>query len=208
MRKAKTVLVEAALVAAVGLVFALAANALSPHGLRLSRDYFPGGGKLATPAPAGTNAETTSASPGSTDPLAATLRRLVEHGLQPVSSNAVVELFQDPRYEQGVLVIVDARDDTHYQKGHIPGAWQFDHYHPDQYLPTVLPVCMGAQKVVVYCNGGACEDSEFATIMLRDAGVPRENLFVYAAGITEWMNSGQTVETGGRKSGQLTKSKP
>jgi rhodanese-related sulfurtransferase len=207
MREAKTVLVEAALVAAVGLVFALAANALSPRGLRLTRDYFPGGGKLATPVATGTNSVSTPGG-GSTDPLAATLQRLVEHGLQPIGSNAVMELFQDPRYEQGVLVLVDARDDAHYQKGHIPGAWQFDHYHPDQYLPTVLPVCMGAQKVVVYCNGGACEDSEFATIMLRDAGVPRENLFVYAAGITEWMNSGQSVETGARKSGQMVKAKP
>src|SRR5206468_8653205 len=69
MGNTKAVLFETALVAALGLVFALAANALSPRGLRLSRDYFPGGGKLATPVATGTNAATTSANPGSTDPL-------------------------------------------------------------------------------------------------------------------------------------------
>ena len=105
------------------------------------------------------------------------------------------------------MLLIDARDDQHYEAGHIPGAWQFAHYHPDQYLPSILPACMGAQKVVVYCNGGACEDSEFAAIMLRDAGVPGDNLFVYAGGISEWMTTGQAVETGARRSGSLSKPK-
>jgi rhodanese-related sulfurtransferase len=105
-------------------------------------------------------------------------------------------------------MLIDARDGAHYEKGHIPGAWQFDHYHAEQYLPTILPGCMNAQKVVVYCNGGACEDSEFAAILLREAGVPRERLFVYAGGISEWADSGRLVETGMRRSGQLVKPKP
>ena len=70
-------------------------------------------------------------------------------------------------------------------------------------MPTVLPVCLAAQKVVVYCTGGACEDSEFAALMLRDAGVPRENVYVYVGGITEWIANGLPVETGARGSGQM-----
>jgi rhodanese-related sulfurtransferase len=60
-------------------------------------------------------------------------------------------------------------------------------------------------KVVVYCNGGECEDSEFAAIMLRDAGVPREALFIYAGGITEWKAQRLPMEAGARRSGELPK---
>jgi hypothetical protein len=44
--------------------------------------------------------------------------------------------------------------------------------------------------------------------MLRDAGVPREALFVYAGGITEWKAGGLPVESGVRGSGQLLPAKP
>lgn len=207
MRNANSVLKEAALVAAIGLAFALAANTVSPRGLRLSRDYFPSAGTSSAPAQNGATA--TQPSPHSpADALQATIKRLEQHGLQVITSNGVAESFADPRYEQGLIVLIDARDDEHYQKGHIPGAWQFDHYHAEQYLPTVLPICMSAQKILVYCNGGACEDSEFATIMLRDAGVPRDLLYVYAGGISEWASSGQAVELGARRSGRMAKLKP
>jgi len=125
-----------------------------------------------------------------------------------MGSNEVVQLFRDVRYEQGLVVFVDARDDAHYQAGHIPGAWQFNHYRAENYLDAVLPVCLNAQQVVVYCTGGECEDSEFAAIMLRDAGVPGEKLFVFTGGFTEWAGNKLPVETGARLSGQLLDHKP
>jgi rhodanese-related sulfurtransferase len=199
---------EAALVATVGLAFALAANAISPRGLHLGRDYFP---RAEIPsAPIAAPASPTNVV-GTTDlPVGqkAAPPPLSPQGLQLVTSNQVVELFRDARYEQGLVVFVDARNDSLYEAGHIPGAWQFDHYHAERYLPTVLPPCLSAQQVIVYCIGGDCEDSEFAAIMLRDAGVPRENLFVYTNGIAEWMASGLPVETGARRSGQLLQPRP
>lgn len=203
MRVAKTIVLEALLVTALGLAFALAANALSPRGLRLSRNYFPGDERVIVAALPSTNALPANATASSGGLANATLRRLQQRGLQVVASNEVVELSRDLRYEQGLVVFIDARNDQHYQAGHIPGAWQFDHYRAENYLPAVLPVCLSAQKVVVYCTGGTCEDSEFAAVMLRDAGVPQENLFVYAGGIAEWMTTGHPVEIGVRGSGQL-----
>jgi rhodanese-related sulfurtransferase len=186
MRDIRAAVFEALVVAAAGLVFAIAANALSPRGLRLTRNYFPGENQP------GLHAATT---PGnSADP---TLERLRRQNLHPVGSNDVIELFRDPRYQQGLVVFIDARNDDEFQAGHIPGARQFNHYRADATLPGVLPLCLAAQKVVVYCNGGECEDSEFAAIILRDAGVPGDNLFVYAGGIAEWMTNGLPVETGG-----------
>src|SRR5215212_6146433 len=170
MQKIKAVIVEGLLVALAGIGFGLLANAASPLGLRLSRNYFPTGATVA-----GKNGSTVAIPGGSaTNALAATIQRLKERGLQTVSSNEVVELFRDNRYQQGLIVFVDARDEHHYQEGHVPGAWQFNHYRAEQYLPAVLPVCLTAQKILVYCTGGACEDSEFAAIMLRDAGIPGE----------------------------------
>ena len=66
-----------------------------------------------------------------------------------------------------------------------------------------MPVCQAAEKVVVYCTGGNCEDSEFAAIFLRDAGVPREKLLVYGQGITEWIALNLPIESGARNSGQV-----
>ena len=208
MRRAKCVLAEAALVAAAGFLLALGANALSTRGLHLATNYFPDSRSVVATAHSATNQSVQAAIQTSTNGLDAAALRLQQRGLQVMTVNSVSELVRDPSYDQGLAVVIDARDDAHYQAGHIPRAWQFDHYHADQYLPAVLPVCMNAQKVVVYCTGGSCEDSEFAATMLREAGVPAEHLFVFTGGITEWVASGQLVETGARGSGTLVKAKP
>lgn len=225
MRGAKAVLVEALGMALAGSLLALAANALSPAGLSLTRNYFPRLPDDPAPTPAtnpvqvttlpttnvasATSATTAVVTTNVPAPVptggvpAEVLLRLQKHGLQVVMSNDVTRLFRDPRYEQGVVVFVDARDDAHYTAGHIPGAHQFNHYRPEQYLPTVLPACLQALQIVVYCTGGQCEDSEFAAIMLRDAGIPKDNLFVYPGGINEWTALQQPIELGARRSGQI-----
>jgi len=208
MRNARAVLFEAAAVALAGILLALAANAISPRGLRLGRNYFPTGQPPNAPLSQATNAATPAQTTNPTDVQAAALQRLARLGLQSISSNTVVALFHDPRREQGLVAFLDARADAPYQAGHIPGAWQFDHYRAEAFLPTVVPVCLSAQHVVIYCNGGSCEDSEFAAITLRDAGVPPANLFVYVGGITEWKTTGLPVETGARLSGQFLKPSP
>jgi len=189
------VLVESALVMLSGTLVALMANQLSPRGLALTRNYFPAGVTNALAAATQTNASATSAA--STNVVAARLRA---KGLQVIEHTNVVSLLRDARYVQGLVLFVDARDDRHFQEGHIPGAHQLDHYRPDNYLPAVLTACMSAEKIVLYCNGGDCEDSEFAVIMLTQAGVPADRLFVYAGGITEWKQHGEAVELGGRGS--------
>src|SRR5437870_2171451 len=123
MREARAVVLEAMLVTALGLAFALAANALSPRGLRLSRNYFPGDHQPIVVAPPGVHSKSAPTTGISTNRLTAVLERLRQQNLQSATSNEVIELFRDPRYEQGVVVFVDARNDQDYQAGHIPGAW-------------------------------------------------------------------------------------
>jgi rhodanese-related sulfurtransferase len=107
-----------------------------------------------------------------------------------------------------LIVFVDARNESHYEEGHIPDAYHFDHYYPEKHLAAVLPACLSAVKIVVYCGGGACEDSQLAAQTLKEAGVPAERLFVYAGGITEWSTNGLPVELGARKSGNIRPSRP
>jgi len=205
MRDLVAVAMEALIVAALAVIMALAANAVSPRGLRLDRDYFPG---AATPPGAASSAAPHAVAGAPVDPAAAVLRRLAQQKLQVATGSEVLAWFRDPMREQGLFVFVDARDDAHYQAGHIPGAWQFNHYRPEKHLPTVLPACLTAIKVVVYCTGGQCEDSEFAAVMLRNAGVPADGLVVYPGGMAEWTANRQPVEIGARRSGQFLPSKP
>jgi len=201
----KRVLLEAMLVAALGTAVALVANGLSPRGLKLTRDYFPGSNRFGSSAPPATNSAkgVEGASPAQPSAAEMALTRLREKGLQVVDCKQAQELFNDPRFAQGAVIFIDARNDEHYQQGHIPGAWQFDRYHPENYLAAVLPVCQLAQQVVVYCAGGDCEDSEFAALFLRDsAQVPGGKLLVFTGGWTEWTARGLPVEKGERKSGQ------
>lgn len=185
------VLRESCVVLVCGGLVALAANVLSPRGLSITRNHFP--------VPAQTNApvSNTGALPDLTG------GHLESLGLQLADHELAARLFRDPRRDQELIVFVDARDETHYLAGHIPGAYPFDRYRLENYLPSLLPVCQTAEAIVVYCSGGNCEDSEFAALTLRDAGVGIGKLFVYSGGITEWQNKGLPLETGTRNSGTL-----
>jgi rhodanese-related sulfurtransferase len=198
----RKILLEGLLVAAIGAALAFVANALSPRGLKLNRDYF----HLSLQAQSvAANLSLKPAGPGTNSPaelLAATLKAF---GLQLVDSNRVAQLFNDPRRQADLVIFIDARDEDDYQQGHIPAAFEFYDAYRDKYLATVGEACQLAQQIVVYCHGGdECDDSLHAALTLRDlAGVRKENLFVYGGGFTEWCTNGLPVEIGARNSGQL-----
>jgi rhodanese-related sulfurtransferase len=206
----KRVLLEAALVLLVGLGCAWLANVVSPRGLVIRRNYFPGV-KVSVPPPmvaTGLVAIASNSAPTTNVALVSIKAQLEANGLALALSNQVIQLFQDPRYEMEQVIFVDARDDRHYQEGHIPAAYQFDHYRPAEYLAPVLAASQVAEQIVVYCNGGNCEDSLFAALNLREAGVALHKVLVYGGGMTEWASNGLPVETGARKSRQIKNAAP
>ena len=211
-QKIKRVLIEAVMIAAIGLAISLLANLASPRGLSLTRDYFPN--RKTVHAETNGNAHSnvhgalpvTNGAGQSVGEIA--IARLKEKGLQAVNGQQALQLFRDPQYELESIVFIDARDDRHYQEGHVPGAYQFDRYYPEKHLPAVLPACQIATNIVVYCTGGNCEDSEFATLTLKEAGVPPERLAVYVGGMTEWAANGWPIEIGERKSGKMRGATP
>ena len=182
---------EALVIVVLGAALAFAANALSPRGLTLAHNYFPGATNGIVSAPADSQ-----------------VAALEQKGLKGVDGLAVLRLSQDPRLQQGLLVFIDARNEEHYLQGHIPGAYELDPYYPQLQLARVLPICQAAEEVVVYCNGGDCEDSEFAAIALRDVGIQNEKLRIYTGGMSEWTKNGWPLEKGERNAGNAPEAKP
>jgi rhodanese-related sulfurtransferase len=117
-------------------------------------------------------------------------------GFHVVDLERAVEMFQDLRTENGTYVFVDARADEPYTAGHIPGAVQCDYYRIDYYFPDVMQVAANAEKIVVYCNGGDCEDSLYVCGELLKADIPRAHILLFKGGWQEWTKGGMPVETG------------
>ena len=201
---AKSVFREGIIIALVGAVLAFAANALSPKGLNLKRNYFPGDDlATASPSPSGNQTTTNGLTnvPVTEENIVA---RLKAKGLQPLGTSEVKKLFDDIRYQQSSLIFIDVRSDHEYEEGHIPGAHHFDYYYPQNDVGPVVAACQPAEQIVVYCGGGKCDASEQATLMLRDnAGIAANKLFLYTGGMTEWKEKNFPVETGPRNSGKL-----
>lgn len=119
-----------------------------------------------------------------------------EHGFYELTFAQAARLFEDPATQTQDFLFVDARDDDSFDAGHISGALQIDHYYLEQYLPDVLPAAFTAQKVIVYCNGGKCEDSILVCNDLLDEGVEWENLLLFKGGWKAWTANNMPVEKG------------
>ncbi|GAG48591.1 unnamed protein product, partial [marine sediment metagenome] len=81
-----------------------------------------------------------------------------------------------------------------YAEGHIPGAVRCDPYEVEAYIDDVIGVTVAADKVIVYCEGGECEDSIFMCRELLEAGLGFESIYVYTGGWDEWVKQGQPVQ--------------
>lgn len=178
----------------MGLLVALVANQVSPRGLRLGRDYFRESG----PVP-GTATSSSAPSPASSPPSSA---RSVDR-LPEIPAAEALRWFEDPRRLSGTVVFVDARAESAFEEGHIPGAYPLDRFYPEQHLPSVVLAGAVAEALVVYCTGGACEDSHYAAHQLVEAGVDRSKVRVYAGGFNEWTARGWPVERGPRGGGAV-----
>lgn len=228
----KRAILEALLVAIAGVSIGLTANAMNRDGLKLGRNYYPPpkpvvrptstsvpsaqqARRTDSPETASETAETVPApvpSPpvdsgsNACAPVTDENRAQVEYyALVAMPHEQVVELFHDPLYDAGLYMIIDARDGREYAEGHIPGAYHLFYYQEERYIDEVLPTAQAAEKIVVYCNGGDCEDSVLtAGPLLRDTYfIDPSRLFVYIEGYDCWKKSGLPVERGVRGSGDI-----
>jgi hypothetical protein len=93
-RELRKVPLEAIVVAVLGAAVAFAANGLSPRGLTLTRNYFPGTNHSAV-----------------TPPAPSPITGIKQKGLRWIDTERALRLFADPGLQQQMIVFVDARDE-------------------------------------------------------------------------------------------------
>ena len=96
-----------------------------------------------------------------------------------------------------MAVFVDARNKDDYVEGHIPGAVHLYHYDSLEMIDSVRPDLEQAFFIIVYCNGGDCDDSiSLALDLTTSYGFPNDSVYVFKGGMEEWQEAGYPVTTG------------
>jgi rhodanese-related sulfurtransferase len=156
----------------------------------------------ASPSRAATSTAAPSPAPTPAPPAAApadALARFKPHPNQPYVeiSGADAALL----HANGVLFL-DARRTSVYEAGHVAGARTFSVWESDvDDKVNALYNERSDQRdqdrpIVIYCSGGACEDSHMLSQKLW--GIQFNNLYVYKDGFPDWQNRGGAVRTGGQ----------
>lgn len=208
MKLIRVTIIEMFVLGVLACGLALAGNALRQDRLQITRNYFEKPKVNLPPAP---NGHAAAPDPGAEpeppvdpQPVAPAVGQHngaqvnPRHGLLVIGYERALEIYQDPMYQDSLCIFVDARSDAAYAEGHVPGAYQFDHYHSDRYLPELLPAARGAERIVIYCEGGDCEDSIFAATDLLEQEIEYDCILIYEGGIEEWERNGAPLELGGR----------
>jgi rhodanese-related sulfurtransferase len=104
-------------------------------------------------------------------------------------------------HSKGVLFI-DARRTSVFEEGHIAGARSMSVWESDVddkvnalYEERSDPADQN-KPIVIYCSGGACEDSHMLSQKLW--GIQFNNVYVYKDGFPDWQKRGGAVRTGGQ----------
>ncbi len=192
VRTAGQTLVEIVALLTVSVAVGLGVNAARQdhQSVTLARNYFARPDTVRTAAPVGTAAEASS------QPATASSAEFegAHLGVHRAKFDEVRAWFEDPKLTAGLYVFVDARDQGMFDSGRIPGAVLVDHYRSDRYLPDALNLLLPAERVIVYCHGGDCEDSIFLSHTLIENGVEPDHIYVYEGGFEEWEARGMPVE--------------
>ncbi len=201
MGAVKQAVIEMVLLGLLSTGLAFGVNAMRSEGhIKPTRNYFD---KTVPVAPDGGTQEQNSvgvvsakslSSNSSPAPVAPTPKHL-DHPYQKINLDGVIEILDDPATAGGLNVFVDARKEDDFAEGHIPGAVSCFPYEIEKCIDRVLERTNGADKVIVYCGGGDCEDSIFMCRELVEAGVPFEAIHLYAGGWKEWAAHHEPTET-------------
>jgi rhodanese-related sulfurtransferase len=102
-------------------------------------------------------------------------------------------------HAKGVLFL-DARRSSVFEEGHIAGARSFSVWESD--IDDKVNALFNERSdprdqnlpIVIYCSGGACEDSHMLAQKLW--GIQFNNVYVYKDGFPDWQKRGGAVRTG------------
>ena len=126
----------------------------------------------------------------------------IKKPIEQISCENLNDLMTEPQYidteclsymiDRGICIVVDARDSSEYDSGHIAGAINipFDYY--EEYDEQISSLDFET-PVVTYCSGGECSLSlDLADVLFEDKAF--ENVFVFEGGLPAWKDAGYSVE--------------
>ena len=165
---------------------------------------------ITTTAPATTTAPVTTTAPIPATATAPPERRaearptLDLSKFQPHPDRAYVEISGDDAaalHAAGTLFL-DARRTSVYEDGHIAGARSFSVWEADvddkvnALFEERSDPTEQNKPIVIYCSGGACEDSHMLAQKLW--GIQFNNVYVYKDGFPDWQKRSLPQKTGGQ----------
>lgn len=184
-------------IALIASVVGLSANSIRDRGsINLNRNYFK---KL--PVVTNTTEQVQPTIDSETGDVTA-VTPTPDDGIQRLSFEEAQDNFivGEEEFEstgESIYIFVDARVRDQYEEGHIPGAAWLYHYESENLIDELRSELEMAFFVIVYCNGGDCEDSiHLATDLTSLYGLPAENIFVYEGGLNEWKEREMPVTVG------------
>ncbi|HVR42593.1 MAG TPA: rhodanese-like domain-containing protein [Thermoanaerobaculia bacterium] len=153
----------------------------------------------AQPEPAATPAATAAAKQPAAPPPAAKAPRFTLADFPTTPSHPAVEITSEQARALYQLraPFIDARRTQVYEQGHIAGALSMPVWESDvdeRVVGFYEEGHPGEAPIVVYCSGGACEDSHMLAQKLWGLGY--NNVLVYKDGWPDWQAHGMPVERG------------
>lgn len=102
-----------------------------------------------------------------------------------------IEIF---RYylEKGHSIVLDARTESDFRSGHIPGARSFSINNFDALFRERGELLKLGKTILVYCSGPTCEDSHQLAVKLSEKGI--KEIFVFSGGMEKWIEAGYEIE--------------
>ncbi len=96
--------------------------------------------------------------------------------------------------ETGEAIVIDGREPKEYKAGHIPmainlPATEFSHYFEE--IGDALP--REGVQLIVYCQGGMCDESHEVLDLLENLGF--KDLYLFPGGWLDWKGKGYPTET-------------
>ena len=101
------------------------------------------------------------------------------------------EVFE--RIEEGLGLVIDAREEKEFKLGHLPGALNLPAITFGETFEEIggsLPLDL---PLIVYCQGGACDESD--TVLRHLKTLEFENLSQYIGGWLDWKEKEYPTET-------------
>lgn len=97
-------------------------------------------------------------------------------------------------FDNQSATFIDSRKMESYEAAHIPGAFKIELHDFSTRDPQVLMLVPRDSNIIVYCNGGNCDESVKVAEMLNNSGYKK--VYVLHDGLPGWKAMGWPTETG------------